>query len=102
MSMIDFVDDINDQMRQRLDDMRYAPADDFGLDRRAAYRLWAAEEDCIVVHKDEDRTLQYYGGFEYVDKESRAEVGGYVIYFNTDSRVQEHLEFFFDKVTEKE
>jgi DNA-binding transcriptional MerR regulator len=50
----------------------------------------------LIVRKDEDRTLQYYGGFEYVDKDARTEVGNYVIYTNDSDRVADCLEQYYE------
>lgn len=60
-----------------------------GLDRRSAGTLFIGD-DYVAVAKSSDRTLQYYGGFEYVDKEYRTELGGYVFYSTEDERVAEH------------
>jgi len=70
--------------------------DNIGLDPRSAYTLYISEE-AIAVHKNQDRTLQYYGGFEYVDKEFRKELGDYVFYLADDDRVASHIERYFDK-----
>jgi|TARA_R110000851_G_scaffold13665_3_gene46562 hypothetical protein len=78
--------------------MTEVKADDVGLDRRAAHRLWVTE-DTIAVSKDVDRGLQYYGGFEYVDKEYRMEMGDWVFYFADDERVADHLSQYHDKET---
>ena len=94
-NILDFVDDVNDRMRRLVNEMDYAPADELGLDRRAGYRLHV-NEDCIVVDKDSDRTLQYYGGFEYVDKEYRIEMGDYVIYLGDDDRVRSHIDTYYE------
>jgi hypothetical protein len=64
--------------------------EDLGLDRRAAYRLWVTDE-VIAVTKNCDRSLQYYGGFEYVDKDYRKEIGEWVFYSAEDDRVARHL-----------
>jgi len=64
------------------------------IDPRAAGKLFV-NEDCIAVRKYNDRSLQYYGGFEYVDTDFRAEAGGYVFYFAADSRVQDHLDSYY-------
>ena len=76
--------------------MTEVQAEDVGLDRRAAYRLWVTE-DTIAVRKDNDSGLQYYGGFEYVDKEYRMEMGDWVFYFADDERVADHLSQYYDK-----
>ena len=98
-NVYDIIDDANDAMRKLLNDMDYVQADDVGLDRRAAYRLWV-NTDCIIVNKNDDRTLQYYGGFEYVDKEYRHEMGDYVIYMRDDERIDEHITTFYEKEQE--
>jgi len=75
--------------------MTEVTAEEVGLDRRAAYRLYVSE-DTIAVSKDADRTLQYYGGFEYVDKEYRQEMGDWVFYFADDERIGDHLAQYFE------
>ena len=67
-----------------------------GLDRRSASTLYISGE-AIAVPKSQDRTLQYYGGFEYVDTEFRKELGDYVFYLADDDRVAGHIERYFDK-----
>lgn len=67
-----------------------------GLDPRAAHRMFIGREG-IIVSKAHDRTLQYYGGFEYVDGDYRHEIGAYVLYMIDASRVQECIEWFNDK-----
>ena len=55
----------------------------FGLDQRAAYSGIYADvenEEFVAVTAGSDRILQYYGGFEYINKEFRYELGGYVFY----------------------
>ena len=73
---------------------------DLGLDDRAAYNLYI-DESCIVVSKDCDGRLQYYGGFEYVDKSERKEYGNWVFYFNGDDRVHNHLRHYYDMENSK-
>jgi hypothetical protein len=97
MGIHTFIDDINDQARRIVKDMAYVPANELGLDSRAVHRLFV-NEDCIVVSKDDDRTLQYYGGFEYVDKNYRIEMCDYVIYLADDDRVREHIETYIEHV----
>lgn len=92
--VLNLVYDLDDQIRAVVRDLPYVAADELGLDRRSAYRVWV-DEDAIIVSKDQDRTLQYYGGFEYVDKDARIECGDYVIYSNDDSRVADCLEQYY-------
>ena len=79
--------------------MEKVKANKLGLDIRAGYTLYI-DEECIIVDKNDDRMLQYYGGFEYVDKEYRIEIGDYVIYSNCDDRVSDCLERYYDKENE--
>jgi hypothetical protein len=65
-----------------------------GLDERAGYRIMVTE-DAIIVPASARRSLDYYGGFEYVDEHCVNVVGDYVIYSAEDERVQGHLDHFF-------
>jgi|LakMenE18May11ns_1017448.scaffolds.fasta_scaffold9767392_1 hypothetical protein len=67
---------------------------DIGLDTRCG--MVYVSEDAIAVDKHRDGTLQYYGGFEFVDKDFRKEIGDYVFYLYDDSRVAEHIDRFFE------
>lgn len=72
--------------------------EDIGLDRRTAYRLYICE-DGLAVSKKDDANLQYYGGFEYIDKEFRKEYGDWVIYTlgDSDERVEDCLKKFYEE-----
>lgn len=93
--VLELVQDLDDQIRMTVRELPYVPAEELGLDRRAGYGLWV-DEDAIIVLKNDDRVLQYYGGFEYVDKDARIECGDYVIYTNDDSRVADCLEQYYE------
>ena len=49
-------------------------------------------------------TLDYYGGFEYVDKADIITIGDYVIYLasDEDSRVREHIANYYGESHEEE
>ena len=64
--------------------------EDLGLDTRCADKIYV-QDQCIIVHTNDDRDLQYYGGFEYVEKEYRLALGNYVFYSSDSCRVQQHL-----------
>ena len=104
MSAYDFIDDINDKVREYIErNMQEARASDLGLDQRAGY-LFQVDDRTIAVPKYEDSALQYYGGFEYVDKQFRKEVGDYVFYFvdesSTDIDEDTGEEFFTCRVAD--
>lgn len=91
--VMDVLDQINDLVQTLLDASTEVQPEDLGLDRRAAYRLWVLpNSQGIMVSKGADKSLQYYGGFEYVDKEYRVEMGDFVYYSGEDDRVMGHLE----------
>ena len=48
--------------------------------------------------------LEYYGGFEYVDRGDVVTIGDYVIYLSSeeDSRVREHIERYYGVFSEEE
>ena len=92
MNTFEFLDSIDDRITAHVAKMTEVIGEDLGLDSRAAYRLYVdADHTCIAVSKTCDRTLQYYGGFEYVDKDFRRELGNWVFYFAEDDRVARAL-----------
>ena len=72
-----------------------------GLDERVAPKLFVAD-GAIIVSKGNDNRLQYYGGFEYVNKEFRHEIGDYVFYLSDDPRILEHLNDYEDSFFDAE
>jgi hypothetical protein len=96
-SLIDEVNELAETFIKGLDEVR---AKDIGLDPRAGGRLYISE-DVIVVSKHSDRSLQYYGGFEYVDQEYRSEIGDYVFYTADDDRVRNHIESYYESQDEE-
>ena len=105
-SINDFIYDINQMVDDKVNsDMTEVSASDLGLDNRAGYRLYVSE-DAIAVQKERDGSLQYYGGFEYVDKEFRREMGDWVFYmkdeYEISCRVSECLERYFDEKSDSD
>lgn len=91
----DFVYRMNGHIeRYVIDHMERTDAAAVGLDARAAYELFITK-DGIAVGKHEDGALQYYGGFEYVGKKYRTEMGDYVFYSIDDDRVYECIDRFY-------
>jgi hypothetical protein len=97
-SIYNFIEELNDKIYTRTQNMTLVSADKLGLDNRAGYRLFI-DNECIIVDKRNDRDLSYYGGFQYVDKDFRNEIGDYVIYTNGDDRVLMCLTNYYE-VTE--
>lgn len=88
-SMLDLLDEVQDQVERQVQGMRRVSAVELGLDPRCGRAY--VDEDCIVVEGD-GRSINYYGGFEYIDECDVRRVGDYVIYLATANRVQECLE----------
>jgi len=86
----DALDKVSEIAADLMCDMEQIKPEACGLEPRAGYRLYINDE-CIGIDKDNDRMLQYYGGFEYVDKEYRKELGDYVFYLAEDDRVSGHI-----------
>jgi hypothetical protein len=96
MSMLyKLMNEINGKVEELIDEeFRLVKPEDVGLDSRAGYNLFI-NEDFIAVSKSNRRSLDYYGGFEYVDEEHVTVLGDYVFYSADDGRVQSHLDRFF-------
>lgn len=91
---VDFCEEMTEKARRFVAQMTEVQAKDLGFDPRAFWGYAYVDQSAIVVIKEQDRTLQYYGGFEYVDKDYRREVGDYVFYLAEDDRVRGHIERF--------
>ena len=96
MDLFTLIDDVTELTDTFVGNMKQVPARQLGIDYRCGQLF--ITPDCIGVDKSTDRTLQYYGGFEYVDKEYRHEFGDYVFYSAEDNRVRGHLETYLNKV----
>ena len=90
----DLIEEVNNTVRKYVDNAVRVEAETLGLDGRIC-GLYVAE-GAIIVSKNNDSTLQYYGGFEYVDKEARTELGKYVFYNAEDGRVAECIARYED------
>lgn len=89
MTVTDIVEAANDALYMKYRQMDKVCASLFGLDPRAG--LLATDGDSIIVRLDSAGVLDYYGGFEYVDKSAVAIIGDYKIYSCEDERVSEAI-----------
>lgn len=93
-NIFDMVDEMNDIAERTVrETMEPCRADELGLDRRAGYNLFV-NEDCIAV-EGSTGSLEYYGGFEYVDKDYVRKVGDWTFYFNDSERVEECIMYYY-------
>lgn len=89
MSITDIVEAANEALYEKFRTMERVCASNFGLDPRAG--LLATDGDSIIVPLNRAGALDYYGGFEYVDKSAVAIIGDYKIYSCDDERVSEAI-----------
>ena len=95
----ELVFDLEYEIHKVIRDLPCVNAEQLGLDYRAASTVWI-DDDALIVLKSQDRTLQYYGGFEYIDSEYRMEVGKYVIYTSESSRVRDCFDCYEESLEE--
>ena len=75
-------------------------AEAVGLDHRAGYVFVSTEEGWIAAVAGNVRSLEYYGGFEYVD--DKLSVGEMTFYSNDSRRVADAIEYYNDEHQRKE
>ena len=92
------IEEIGNRMEEIVSGLDLVNADKIGLDRRAGFVLVSREG--IVVPERHVRTLEYYGGFEYVDRDCVYKLGSYTFYSRDDERVYEAVETYMDNVEE--
>jgi len=96
----DFEDFVNENAK-------VASAEQLGLDKRSFYGNAFVLPDAIVIKgSSAARTLNYYGGFEYVDASNVQKLGDFTIYsvedeYDMECRVGECIKHFVE-VTETE
>lgn len=93
-SIYDLVDNINEKIYRMVQDMECVSAKELGLDYRCG--MLSINEECIIIEKRMRGSLEYYGGFEYCDKDFVQHMGDYVIYLNGDNRVARCLERYYE------
>lgn len=91
--MQNLINEINQKVEVYVGGLTQVTGADLGLDERVG-RIYTDGFEGIVVHREADRRLQYYGGFEYVDQYYRQELGDYVFYMAGDDRIDECLDHF--------
>ena len=96
MNLFELIDNVTELTDNFVANMGKVNPQQLGLDNRCGSLF--VTPDCIGTYKERDRALQYYGGFEYVNKEFRHEMGDYVFYSVEDNRVRDHLEQYLNKV----
>ena len=98
--------ELQEQIEQMVDqyfedsEAQRVSAEDVGLDHRAGYLFISTEEGWIASRNT--RSLEYYGGFEYIGEEYRVVVGEITFYSSDHSRVADAIEYYNDEEQRKE
>ena len=95
----DQIDNLIDQYLEDSDAVRVS-AEAVGLDHRAGYVFVSTEEGWIAAVAGNVRSLEYYGGFEYVD--DKLSIGEITFYSSDSSRVADAIEYYNDEHQRKE
>ena len=100
--MWELQDQIDNLIDQYLEDSNAArvSAEAVGLDSRAGYVFVSTEEGWIAAVAGNVRSLEYYGGFEYVD--DKLSIGEMTFYSSDSSRVADAIEYYNDEQQRKE
>lgn len=98
----ELLNQVNELVKATLSEAKAVSATDLKLDRRAAYGDLFVTPEFIAVEIFHDRSMQYYGGFEYVDSEHRMQLGDWVFYSAESNRVRKHLAYVFEELDSDE
>jgi len=96
-STLDMIDCVNEVVERHVRGMTRMTANQIGLDIRAGRVYVDLRDEVIAVECS--RSIDYYGGFEYIKEgEGRTTCGSYTFFNTESSRVQE----CFDHLVEAE
>lgn len=102
MSVLNIISNAIESIETYLEDLPKVNAEMLGLDPSAG-NVWVdTKNESIISEKRTTRTLDYYGGFEYIDDEYRKEIGDYTVYTVGNNRVESALDIYDSKVEETE
>ena len=96
---LEMIDEIQYAVERHVQGLRRVSANELGLDIRCG-RVYIDRAERVIV-SDNSRSLDYYGGFEYIDKECRTQLGDYVIY-QGHSRVDDCFDCLEEEVEDAE
>ena len=93
-STLDMIDAVNEVVERNIrNNFTQVPASDLGLDLRCGRVLIDLVDEVIAVPNHNIRTLDYYGGFEYITEgDGRITVGDYTFFTSDNERVNDCFE----------
>ena len=116
MTLFDILDKCNDMITTHIENTMDRVPNYMSSDRKSDEALFSKlnldprvgaiyiSKEAIAVPLQNRGRVDYYGGFEYVDKADIITIGDYVIYLNSEenSRVREHIERYYGVFDEEE
>ena len=78
-------------------DAVYVSADALGLDYRCGSIHVSVSEDFIAVNST--YSIEYYGGFEYIDSDYKTTIGHITFYSGEHSRVRDAIAYYTENTT---
>jgi hypothetical protein len=99
-SSLDMIDAINEVVERNIRiNFTQVPATDLGLDIRCGRVMIDLADEVIAVPNHNIRSLDYYGGFEYINEgEGRVTVGDWTFFTSDNDRVQDCFEAVRDSI----
>jgi len=77
----------------------YVGAHDVGLDYRCGNIHVSVSEDFIAVNST--YSIEYYGGFEYIDSDYKTTIGHITFYSGEHSRVRDAIAYYTENTANK-
>lgn len=97
MSTYNTLNQIRDAANTLVDSFTRVPASELGLDPRCGALFIDEDGQYLAVPRSRKRTIDYYGGFEYVDPDAVTIFGDWVLYdSNMDERVAGHVDIYHE------
>ena len=78
----------------------FVSASDIGLDSRAGGVYISVNEDFVAVSGG-GKSINYYGGFEYIDIDQIITIGHMTFYSGEASRVRDCIEYYIENTENK-
>jgi hypothetical protein len=88
--LYDIINNAKTEFELALEELPKVRGDKLDLDPRAG-SVWVDVDNGYIIAGTSKRSLDYYGGFEYVDVDNVIEFGRWKIYQGYDERVSDAL-----------
>lgn len=104
MGLLEAVEQANDIVNEAVWDLPRVRSREVGLDNRAGSVFVDVDNELIITKAHNAHSLEYFGGFEYIDDGNTATIGDFKIYGlkESDSRIQRCIEIYQSKHEDEE